>query len=99
MNKKNILILSLSLIVASGLQGKDNTDQIKADYYYSHMAFSKAIVYYEKILEKGEDAQIFNRLGDCYRLTGNVAQAATYYARVVAMNKVSDALRLKMQGF
>ncbi len=95
MNKKNVLIFSLSLIVASGLQGKDNTDQIKAEYYFSHMAFSKAIVYYEKILEKGDDAQVFNRLGDCYRLTGNVPQAASCYARVVAMNKVTDALRLK----
>jgi hypothetical protein len=92
--KSTLLTLSFLLPIV-GLQGRDSTDQIKADYYFTHLAFSKAIPFYEKMLESGKNAHVYGRLGDCYRLTGDINKAANYYAQVVAMNRVNDALRLK----
>ena len=49
---------------------KESMDMIKANYYYSHLAFAKAIPFYEKITGDNENAQVSSRLGDCYGLPG-----------------------------
>lgn len=66
---------------------KESMDMIRANYHYSHLAFYKAIPYYEKIAADSTDnnnkAQIFAKLADCYRLTGDVTKAADNYRKAL----------------
>jgi len=67
----------------SGAREKESTDMIKANYYYNHLAFYKAIPYYEKIVAENDNAQIYSRLADCYRLTGDIIKAADNYKKAL----------------
>ncbi|MES2702100.1 MAG: tetratricopeptide repeat protein [Bacteroidota bacterium] len=88
-------ILIAQLICLGPLGAKEDMDMIKANYYYSHLAFYKAIPYYEKLAEKENNVNIYSRLGDCYRLTGSIDKAAGAYRKALDMPKYGDLVMLR----
>ncbi len=69
---------------------KENKDLIKANYYYSHYAYNEAIPFLEKLSVDATTSDIFTKLGDCYRLTGNIEKAATAYGKATSIGKCTD---------
>lgn len=91
-----ISTILLSCFFLFAANAKDDLDLIKADYYFTHLAFHKALPYYQKLAVKdGGGSYVLARLGDCYRLTGNIILAEKCYNKVVHMNRVADVIKLK----
>lgn len=107
MRKTTFFIVLFCLLPAASAcakeKSKDNTkekkkesiDMVKANYYYSHLAFAKAIPYYEKITDANENAQVSSRLGDCYRLTGQIDRAAECYKKALDMPRFGMVILLR----
>jgi tetratricopeptide (TPR) repeat protein len=94
--KKVLLIVFFAVVFAPGSIGaKENLDLIKGNYYYSHLAFQKAIPYYEKIVALDSNAQVYARLADCYRLTGDIAKAAVTYKKALEMPRYGEIVMLR----
>ncbi len=93
--KKTIALLLLFLLPQVSVAGKESMDLVKANYHYAHLAFYKAIPYFEKIAAQEGNAQVFARLGDCYRLTGNIEKSAEWYEKATSMSKYGDVVMLK----
>jgi Tfp pilus assembly protein PilF len=74
---------------------KESMDMIKANYYYSHLSFAKAIPYYEKIAGSNENAQVHSHLADCYRLTGDIEKAAESYRKALDMPRYGAVVMLR----
>jgi outer membrane protein OmpA-like peptidoglycan-associated protein len=85
MNRILIALFALSVVFCSpGAFAQHNrADLLQADFYYNHYAFHEAIPYYEKVADQVNDATVYSRTGDCYRLTNNMRKAAEWYAKAV----------------
>src|ERR1043165_2769972 len=94
MNRKVFIFFLTFCFSCASLLAKENMDMVRGNYYYSHLAFYKAIPYYEKIAAEG-GIQVFSRLGDCYRLTGNIENAATWYKKAIDTGRYTDIILLK----
>ncbi|MBX2905663.1 MAG: PD40 domain-containing protein [Taibaiella sp.] len=94
---KKVFSIALLIFAFAGAYAREkaNMDQIRADYYFTHMAFSKAIPYYEKLAADSGNVQTFSRLGDCYRLTGNAQQAAEWYKKALSYAKYGEIILLR----
>jgi len=91
-----VLIFFSALIdQPAGAKDKDDMDRIRADYYFAHYAFHNAIVYYEKIAATDGNVQVYARLGDCYRLTGDIESAAKWYKKTLEMSKYGELTLLR----
>ncbi len=86
MKTKYILITLCLFLAGSGYAQKAKVR--KGDYYYKQMAYSDAIPYYVKALQKDSTIQdaVF-RLADCYRKTNNRERAEYWYSVAVKMPK------------
>ncbi len=95
--RKTTLLILVVLQTAFHIpsRAKDDMDRIKADYYYEHLAFYKAIPYYEKLALAGDNPHVYARLADCYRLTGDLLKADEYFRKLLDMHRGSDASKLK----
>ncbi|MES2703811.1 MAG: OmpA family protein [Bacteroidota bacterium] len=91
---RSFLLIAM-LLIAAGSSGKENKDLMKAKYYYSHLAYSDAIPYFEKIADTLNDPIIYGLLGDCYRYTGNSGRAAIWYNKAVQLPGYDTATALK----
>lgn len=87
---RRIPIVLLTLLLAQTAGAKESKDQMKANYYYYHYAYNEAIPYLEKLCDTSAGADVFEKLGDCYRLTGNTELAARAYEQALAKNDHSD---------
>lgn len=63
--------------------GKSEDALMKADYLYRNLSFHEAIPYYEQVATYSTDPVVFMRLGDCYRLTKDLPNSASWYAKAV----------------
>lgn len=94
MKKLLSITLALACLFAHAKE-KVNMDLVRADYYFTHMAFYKAIPYYEKIATENGNVQVYSRLGDCYRLTGNAESAAAWYRKALDNSKYGEIILLR----
>ena len=78
-----LLVISCTTMYTGNVFAKENKDLAKANYYYSHYDFHKAIPCYEKIADQINDPAIYAKLGDCYRQTENPDKAAAMYDKAV----------------
>jgi outer membrane protein OmpA-like peptidoglycan-associated protein/Tol biopolymer transport system component len=85
MKKFLFIILSLSTFYGPVLFGKTSQDLLRANYLYRQLAFHEAIPYYEKAAPLANDPVVFSELGDCYRYTKAMDQAAVWYKKAVVM--------------
>ncbi len=94
--KKVSYIFSLILLLIPVYGNAENKDLLKADYLYRQFAFHDAIPYYEKVVAEsaGQHARVYARLGDCYRLTKDPAQAVRWYAMAVQSTDVPEDTKL-----
>lgn len=85
--KKVCYMLSFILLPLCGLA--ESKDLLRADFLYRQFAFHDAIPFYEKVAAtpEGQNAQVYTRLGDCYRLTRQPAPAAVWYAKALQLEK------------
>ncbi len=86
------LILILSSFFASA---KENKDLMKADYYYSHYMYFKAIPYYEKIAGQLNDPLIYAHLAECYSVQNDLQKAADAYSKAVNIKDCTPGIVLK----
>lgn len=73
---------------------KESKDLMKANYYYSHYAFHEAIPFFEKLESNEFSSTTYGKLGDCYRMTSNLAKAADAYSRAVKSKGCRDVVFL-----
>ena len=90
-----VFLITFSLLLSLGVSAKENKDLMKANYYYSHFGFHEAIPYYEKIADRVNNPATYARLGDCYRLTGNIENALLWYAKAAKMQNCEAIVLLK----
>lgn len=88
-------ILTTIFLFPSLAKAKEGKDLMKANYYYYHFAYNDAIPYLEKLTDTGSSADLLEKLGDCYRLTGNTEKAAAAYERSIAADGHTDQVELK----
>ncbi len=88
-------IFLILLLPCNQLCAKENLDLVKGNYYYAHLAFYDAIPYYERVAVSGGNIQVFSRLGDCYRLTGNMENAAKWYKNAIDTGRYTDIVLLR----
>lgn len=69
---------------ADGAYAQMKTENKRADSYFENNEFAKAIPLYKKEAEKN-DAALY-RLGDCYRLLKNYAEAEPCYEKLAVRN-------------
>jgi outer membrane protein OmpA-like peptidoglycan-associated protein/tetratricopeptide (TPR) repeat protein len=92
--KSLILLVYIMLAVSPAINAKDDKDLMKANYYYSHYAYSEAIPHLLKLSETAKMPDIFEKLGDCYRMTGNSEGAIEAYKKADETGKCKDATYL-----
>ena len=79
-----IRVLSLALLFIALAANAQSVKLKKADRYYELFKFEKAIDQYKRVIEKDPgNAKAIERLGDCYRLLGNPAEAEFWYSEAV----------------
>ncbi len=57
----------------------------RANKYYNHYDYAKAIELYKKVLNKNEDAEALEKIANSFRLTRNYSQAELYYSRLITI--------------
>ena len=90
MSKKLLLILFAILLgCAQPLDAQRRNPAKNADVAFERGQYSLAIDRYKKAVKKlkkkkyeGERTRVYYQLAECYRLTENTKQAASYYKRV-----------------
>jgi hypothetical protein len=92
---RTICVILFFLLPLQSLRAKEDMDMIRANYYFTHLSFYKAIPYYERIATERGNSQVYARLGDCYRLTGDMEMAAYWYKRALSMSKFGDVVELR----
>ncbi len=83
---KHRIILLICAIAFSGITG--TASNRKANRYFELYKYSKAIPLYKKSVLQGnqeEQKEATFRLADCYRLTNDVKEARSWYARAISM--------------
>jgi len=88
-------LIVIVLALATPVAAKESSDLIKANYYFEHYAYHEAIPYYTKLAEDKPTAEIYGRLADCYRLTGEGSVAMENYGKAVRMKGCKPSLKLK----
>jgi len=86
-------ILLLFILLLSSC--KDNrTDYQKANDYFSHKDYKKAIVYFKKSLKDGIDdnASLFKKLGVAYLDTGHLREGEAYIKKAMKISPDDNAL-------
>src|SRR5438309_1112825 len=95
-NLKYVLCLLMPLLFSfSVANAKENKDLMKADYYYNHYIYYKAIPCYEKVAAQLNDPVIYARLAECYSVLNDMEKAADAYAKAVAIKECSPGIVLK----
>jgi outer membrane protein OmpA-like peptidoglycan-associated protein/tetratricopeptide (TPR) repeat protein len=82
MEKRLLPLLAILLIIQI-----DGSAQIaKANRLFARFDYTNAIPFYKKVIDKNKNgtSEAMQRLADCYRLTSNFTEAATWYGKVVA---------------
>jgi outer membrane protein OmpA-like peptidoglycan-associated protein len=97
MNRFFVFIYTI-ILLTSGISlsssARENKDLMRATYYYSHFDFHEAIPYYIKVADQVNDPATYSQLGDCFRLTGNLQEAANWYAKAVKMQSCQSVVSL-----
>lgn len=93
--KLRYTILPLFIFCCTCIQAKENKDLMKANYYYTHCVYYKAIPYFEKIAAGLNDPVVWSELGDCYNVTNDLQKAADAYGKAVNMQSCSKAVVLR----
>jgi len=88
-------VLFLLVFYCSYAQAKENKDLVKANFYYTHCVYYKAIPYFEKIAGQLNDPVIYTELGDCYSVTNDFQKATDAYAKAVSMPACNKAVVLR----
>ncbi len=57
----------------------------RANKFYDHYDYARAIELYKKLLNKEEDAEALEKIANCYRLTRNYAKAEQFYSRLITI--------------
>lgn len=89
------IFIAAALYLPLVLGAKENKDLMKANYYYYHYAYNEAIPYLEKLTDTGASSDLLEKLGDCYRLTGNTEKASETYEKAIVIEGHSDQSVLK----
>lgn len=91
----NAIIFVLLFLLPGASYAKEDKDLMKANYYYAHYAYAQAIPHFEKLITEEKAAPaLYERLGDCYRLTGNPQKAAEVYQKAIADSTSSNNAHL-----
>ncbi len=95
---KYCLAFLLFISLAGKVFGQDK-DIALGEAYYENVSYAKAIEHFLMALEKEEnqeDAELMAKLADCYRLTGNTKEAASWYLQSVDSGKVAASTSLHL---
>jgi outer membrane protein OmpA-like peptidoglycan-associated protein/tetratricopeptide (TPR) repeat protein len=89
-----LLILFFSVFFTKPLQAQ--TGLKAADRLFDQMEYARAIEAYKKIFkENGPSLEVTEKLGDCYRLTGNTKEAENWYELAVNYPRVKPTTFLR----
>lgn len=58
--------------------------------------YEKALFYYEKLLEFGEDASVYNNIGCCCMKMGRLSQAEEYFQKAGALEPRNSRIKLNL---
>jgi outer membrane protein OmpA-like peptidoglycan-associated protein len=79
-NKITLVLLSL-LLVITGYSQKSMAEK-RGDKFFDRLAYVKAADLYKRAAMKKGNDHVYERLGDCYRLMGQVAKSESWYGKV-----------------
>ena len=101
-----ILLCFLLFLSTDALSSEKSRKMIKADQAFSAEQYNKAAELYKKVYQKAKSralkSEIIYKQAECYRLSGNIKRAESYYKRaikakypdVIVYLKYADILRM-----
>ncbi len=85
------LLLLVGTLQPCYAKGKRVRNSVRANYYYAHYGYAKAIPHLEKLIASGNSSlDVYVKLAESYRLTNDMEKAAKNYARATANKRCSD---------
>jgi len=90
-----VTFILIFVVHAPFASAKEKRELIKANYYYDHYSYHEAIPYFEKVAEDEHSAEVYGRLADCYRLTGDMEKAGENYGKAVKTKGCKPSLKLR----
>lgn len=97
MKKIEVLALTLMLSFCSNtIDAKsEDKDLMKGEYLYRNFAFHEAIPYLEKATANNSDVDVYSKLGDCYLLVKDPANAVIWYTKAARMKECPADVKLR----
>ncbi len=89
-----------SAALASETFSTENAGEVgkaEADSAYMKNDYTSAIQIYETLLNKGEAAEIYYNLGNCYFKTGDIAKAILNYERALLLQPGNSDIRANLE--
>ena len=86
--KTSAILLCFSLIISNDVYAqKKSRKMVKADQAFSAEQYNKAAELYKKVYQKAKSralkSEIIYKQAECYRLSGNIKRAESYYKRAI----------------
>ncbi|MCR5820939.1 MAG: tetratricopeptide repeat protein [Bacteroidaceae bacterium] len=102
---KTIYIALVTLLLASvqiPLQAKPNkggkpVTKAMADSAYVHEDYQKAVSIYSKLLKKGQSADLYYNIGNCYYRQDIIAKAILNYERALMLDPSDKDIRFNLE--
>ena len=86
--KTSAILLCFLLIISNDVYAqKKSRKMVKADQAFSAEQYNKAAELYKKVYQKAKSralkSEIIYKQAECYRLSGNIKRAESYYKRAI----------------
>lgn len=94
---KNLIATLLTFFILSGISYTASAQSLKrANEAYEQFDFERAIELYNSLLKKDvKNAEAYEKMADCYRITNNIPKSVYAYGKAVRYNPTKHYLKLE----
>lgn len=97
MKYKNILLIFALLLVCHMGAWANQKDFTTAEKLYDEGQYDKALTIYQSLQKKGESAELFYNMANCYFRMDSIPQALLWYERAYLLNPGDGDIRHNLQ--
>jgi tetratricopeptide (TPR) repeat protein len=94
---KRLFLLMFGLFLSISLFAAESNTKEAGDKAYAQSNYAEAIRIYESILQKGESAEVYYNLGNCYYKHNEMAKAILNYERALLLKPYDSDIRNNLE--
>lgn len=94
---KKIIFLTIGLLFTFSVFAATDSMKTKGDKAYAQSNYVEAIRIYESVLQKGESAEVYYNLGNCYYKHNEMAKAILNYERALLLKPYDSDVRSNLE--